>query len=295
MSGILKNILLIIENIVQRYSDRLAPHVKHTKHIVYVWRAFNLLFNLFMLAWTIAGSYWVYHVYTEVTNSGYSQCIELVYKFAFGIVTSSYILLLLTCMCVCCCAGICLKVNKRTGSREGSRSSGDEDGRLSVRDSEGESEDEERSYRSDEGSRSSVEDFRTNTLVSTLDNHHNAGSDEYLSRFRYLDSTPPISTSGLERAILQYESSPYPSRHREIRHIQHSPLEHAINSTPHTPTPYSASPHNGPRSIQTGSNSNDPIPMNTSIGMSAVDNTIHEDGEGLYITISTEGYSVTEV
>ena len=308
ISGILKNVLLIVENLIKRYSDQISPRIKHTKYIVHIWRTFNLIFNLFMLVWTIAGSYWVYHIYTEVTNSEYMECTELLYKFGFGIVTSSYILLLMTCTCVCCCAGICLKINKRErreGSLSGSSESGSSEGN-SERDDESErggeerrvysSDEERRAYPSDEGSAFSDEDFRTNTLMSTLDDHRVDDGDEYLRRFRYLDSTTPLSTTGLERSILQYDSSPYPSRYRGVRNVQNSPNNYPVANSIHNSSNLSL-PHNeGPRSIQAVSDSNDPIPVPSRRERSHQLCTSPENrANSLYITVSSDGYSVTVV
>ena len=306
ISGILKNVLLIIENLIKRYSEQISPRVKHTKYIVHIWRTFNLIFNLFMLAWTIAGGYWVYHIYTEVTHSEYLQCTELLYKFGFGIVTSSYILLLMTCMCVCCCAGICLKINKRE-RREGSLSGSSEPGSSegdSEQDDESEEGDEERRVysldeerRSDEGSAFSEEDFRTNTLMSTLDDHREDDGEEYLRRFRYLDSTRPLSTTGLERGILQYDSSPYPSRHRGIRNVQHLPNHYPVANSNYNSSSNSSLPHNErPCSIQVVSDSNDPVPVPTRRERPRQLCTSPENrANSLYITVSSDGYSVTVV
>ncbi len=297
ISGIFKNVLLIFENIIKRYSEQLSSRVAHSKCVVYMWRVFNLVFNLFMLAWTIAGGYWVYHIYTEVTNSEYSQCTELLYKFGFGIVTSSYILLLLTCACVCCCAGICLKANSRgrrassslSGSEPGSSAGNSEHDNQSNEDNENQRND----YSDDERSAaSSIEDYRTETLISTLSTHE--GNDEdYLRRFRYLDSTTPLSTAGLERSILHYESSPYPTRHREVRTVHHSSLVNTSNS--HTPTSHSNSSHGEyPVPSQLVSGSNYPIPTPTRAERPC---QLPPDrrGDSLYITLSSDGFSVTEV
>ncbi len=280
ISGILKNVLLIIENIIKRYSDQLSSQIQHTKYVVYVWRVFNLLFNLFMLAWTIAGGYWVYHVYTDVTPSGYSECAELLYKFGFGIVTSSYILLLLTCACVCCCAGICLKANSRE-RRDSSSMSGSELGSLAGSSRQDNQSDEENTPEDDDDrSASFVEDYRTNTLMSTLNNHYDDNDENHLRRFRHLDSTLPLSTTGLERSILQYDSSPYPTRH-----ISHpSPVQSAA------PTSHSSSPH-GSIPMHPISSSSSSIPTQTR----AERHLPNIPGEGLYITLSSDGFSVTEV
>ena len=224
ISGIIKNIALIVENIVQRYSDRLSARIEHSKYLVYIWRAFNLIFNLFMLAWTIAGGYWVYHVYYYVTSTQYQECNELLYKFGFGIVTSSYILLLLTCVCACCCIGICLKVNKRRNGLDDSSSQSDGD---NVHESGSENDNEsqtigaqgegEERYLSERDSLYSENEFRTTTLTSTVHTLEGSNGESFLRRFRYLEASEPINTRVYDRApqrvsdddTVEYDNPPY--------------------------------------------------------------------------------------
>ncbi|XP_046579441.1 transmembrane protein 272-like [Haliotis rubra] len=70
----------------------------------------NGVLGLFLLSWFIAGNVWVYGLYgkynpTDKTADNY--CKELVYVFAFWIITTGYILLgvyvLLVCFVACCC------------------------------------------------------------------------------------------------------------------------------------------------------------------------------------------------
>lgn len=253
ISGIIKNIGLILENIVQRYSDRLSSYFKHSKYFIYLWRAVNLIFNLFMLAWTIAGGYWVYHIYTSVTSKEYRYCNELLYKFGFGIVTSSYILLFLTTVCACCCIGVCLKINKRRNRSERLSSRNSSSRRESLHgDDYGsqvlglEEEEEVERYTFERESVHSVDNELTTaaTLPNTADD--DTTSEAFLRRFRYLDVSEPIDTSTYNRVsftlnhsgprqyensysdrdpqeeddnvIFHYDSSPYPTRHYSIQH-----------------------------------------------------------------------------
>ncbi len=129
-SGVIKNVTLILESVVRR-TRRLQLHSQRAKFATYTWRVVNLIFNLFMLAWVIAGSYWVYHVYNDVNDTHFESCDELLYKFAFGILTCSYILLVLMLTCTCCC-GLCLR--RRQEEEEGEE--GESEGRREEGDSE---------------------------------------------------------------------------------------------------------------------------------------------------------------
>ena len=75
------------------------------------------MFDLFLMAWIITGSYWVYHIYQEV-DPAYDECHETLYKLAFGVITSSYILFVMMCCCMCFC-GFCLIQRQADGGREG--------------------------------------------------------------------------------------------------------------------------------------------------------------------------------
>ena len=142
--GILKNLFLILENVSKRCPHRLYPRShKKRKYLKYIWKIFNILFTLFMLAWIIAGSYWIYHIYNDVMridfgrlSSDGTSCNELLYKFSFGILTSSYILLVLMLCCTCCCS-CCLKTNppEEGEEEEENRSSHSTESGQELRDS----------------------------------------------------------------------------------------------------------------------------------------------------------------
>ena len=166
ISGILKNLFLILESMSKRCPHRFYPRSpKKRKYLKYIWKTFNIIFTLFMLAWIIAGSYWIYHIYSEVmtidfgrSSSDGRSCNELLYKFSFGILTSSYILLVLMLCCTCCCS-CCLKTN-----------AGDE---------EEEGEEEDRSSRSRESGRDSREGYEDNeSLGGSL---HSGGEEAGVS------------------------------------------------------------------------------------------------------------------
>ena len=73
------------------------------KYLLIIWRVVDVLFNLALFAWFIAGSVWVFRVYSQL-QADPSLCNPVLYKCSFGIMICSYILLGLTCCCVCGCA-----------------------------------------------------------------------------------------------------------------------------------------------------------------------------------------------
>ena len=244
ISGVLKNVLLIVENVLKRHSRTLSRRFKRQKKwIIYVWRAFNLVFNLFMLAWIITGSYWIFSSYSAVHSNDFTNCNELLYKFGFSIVISSYILLVLMCCCTCICAGICLRRNKDQDEGEGEEgeeeNEGDEDEREGEEDREGGSRDfgeNELLAREAEGE----EEEETELNDGYLNGHHHRHqydhhngvdnqididiSDEVdLNVTDHSREPPELLTSPIGAVppvrlnnglvVHQYDSSPYPSRH----------------------------------------------------------------------------------
>lgn len=243
ISGVLKNVLLIVENVLKRHSRTLSRRFRRQKKwIVYVWRAFNLVFNLFMLAWIITGSYWIFSSYSAVHSNDFTNCNELLYKFGFSIVISSYILLVLMCCCTCICAGICLRRNKDQDEGEGEgeeEDEGDEDEREGEEDRErgsrdfGENELLAREAEGEEEEETELNDGYLNGHHHRHQYDHHNGVDNQIdidiSDEADLDATdhsreppelltsptgavPPVRlNNGL--VVHQYDSSPYPSRH----------------------------------------------------------------------------------
>ena len=126
VSGALKNIALVFENIVKRTSHRFSlESARRLRYAKFTWRAVNLIFDLFLMAWIIAGSYWIYHIYREV-DPDFKNCHETLYKFAFGVITSSYILFAMMCCCMCVC-GVCL-LPRPSDEEEEEGSEGGEEG-----------------------------------------------------------------------------------------------------------------------------------------------------------------------
>ena len=239
ISGVLKNVFLIVENVTKRHSRTLSHRFKRHKWIIYIWRAVNLVFNLFMLAWIIAGSYWIFSLYKTVHSNDFSNCNELLYKFGFSIVISSYILLVLMCCCTCICAGICLRRKKEQEEEdpeeeeegEGERTGEERDGSEGESRTLGGSEEE---LDNDSLTRGEEEETVVDDEDDYLNDHrydHNgvAGSqsidlsdDIHRSTDALRESErlttnnhhpfPRMNNNGVP--LQQFDSSPYPSRHQ---------------------------------------------------------------------------------
>ncbi|XP_065176699.1 transmembrane protein 272-like isoform X2 [Sycon ciliatum] len=69
------------------------------------------IIDIFLFAWLICGSVWVYKIYSQVQHDNSDAlyyCQATVYKFAFGVITASWSLfgLVLCCGCCLCIYGI---------------------------------------------------------------------------------------------------------------------------------------------------------------------------------------------
>ena len=195
-----------------------------------------------MLAWIICGSYWIFSSYTTVHKNKFNNCNELLYKFSFSIVISSYILLLLMCCCTCICAGICLRRKKNRGDEEedgergqgersegGSRIDDDIEGELENESITREASEEETEIDLEDGymirhqfDQNGVPDDRNSDNISD-DIDRNLGSSDRLRQVEHLASgarPPHPAANGRQRlnngGVLfhQFDHSPYPSRHQ---------------------------------------------------------------------------------
>ncbi|KAK3099398.1 hypothetical protein FSP39_003814 [Pinctada imbricata] len=65
---------------------------------------YDVVLNLFLFAWFIAGNVWVYQIRGAVSSdiTSVNYCHPTLYAYAFWLITSVYILLGTTCCCVCC-------------------------------------------------------------------------------------------------------------------------------------------------------------------------------------------------
>ena len=183
-SGVLKNITLIVESAIKRTHRISHSRSKKVKYAMYTWRTVNLIFNLFILAWVITGSYWVYHVYKKVNDTSFKTCDELLYKFAFGILTSSYVLLVLMLSCTCCC-GLCLRRGSAEEEGEGESGRDEEDDRSQASDGETAGNGEGMTPQEEE------EDRTTVSQLDTEDGHHDSLVGDSNGATPSLHTTPP--------------------------------------------------------------------------------------------------------
>lgn len=137
LSGLLKSILLLIENVVKKNSAAISSRIRHSHAVIGIWSVTNLIFNIFILCWVIAGSFWIYSIYQETTSDGYANCNVTLYKFSFSSVTCSYVLVILVFAWNLFLAGETLRRRRKhrtTSSDEG----GGEEGGIPVGSSSGE-------------------------------------------------------------------------------------------------------------------------------------------------------------
>lgn len=100
--GLLKNLLSLGQQVFNKARDNNEKHASKNP--------IECILDLFLFAWFIAGSVWVYRTYSDVSyhkEDGKDYCDKLLYLFSFWSLTSSYILMALSCLCcicVCCVA-----------------------------------------------------------------------------------------------------------------------------------------------------------------------------------------------
>lgn len=307
ISGVLKNVSLISESILKRCSHRLPTCTKKAKYAKHVWKILNLIFNLFLLAWIIAGSYWIYRVYADVNSSTYTNCNEVLYKFSFGILTSSYILLVLMCCCTCCC-GLCLRRNvQNQEEREEAEGGGRSDGESG--DSGGEGDD-----RSNSGEgRHSGEDGvpHVHTENSTNQNEQEEESEMQIAGtsvrlLHWADNLPSLGPEAMNTGAIALESASRYGRpdHTAVLGSPHANVNsHQFQSTEHANSPILRPSH--PLSHpHVASGSESPLHPSTkpspfSIPAVPSPTMLHsktlEPLSPLYVTQSSNGFSHTAV
>lgn len=73
-----------------------------------VWMFVDGVLNLFLFTWFVAGNIWVYSKYppnfVPPPHEPLNYCNKTVYMFSFWVITASYGILGLICLCTCCLA-----------------------------------------------------------------------------------------------------------------------------------------------------------------------------------------------
>lgn len=110
--GIIKTIIVIIQGILysgdifSRNTDKQIQVDERPS----VWIFVDGFLNLFLFTWFIAGNIWVYSNYkphfTPPLHQPMNYCNKTLYLFSFWVITSSYIVIGLLCLCTCC-LGMC--------------------------------------------------------------------------------------------------------------------------------------------------------------------------------------------
>ena len=275
ISGVLKNLFLILESMSKRCPHRFHPcSPKKRKYLKYAWKIFNIIFTLFMLAWIIAGSYWIYHIYSEVmridfgkSSSDGRSCNELLYKFSFGILTSSYILLVLMLCCTCCCS-CCLNTNP--AEEEGEEE--EEDPGSRSRESGQESRE---GYEGDESLGGSLHSDREETGVVDQDLYVPPSEDHYWTHNGDGESSPNHTLN--DNSVVQPDSTIRGQDDRSREGARQNTCDNfnlQMNLTEYTNSPILSPPHRP-----------DTIPFLSQ----------SETSSNLYTTENEYGYSCTAV
>jgi hypothetical protein len=122
--GVLKSIETLIKQFIVCIKCSCLTRWRNSKYkyLFIVWRVIDLIVNVFLLGWSITGSYWIFHVYGELQAAMFDEslCNPVLYKFAFGMTVSCYIVMVLTCCCVCGCS-LCRIRSTNSGRSEGRR------------------------------------------------------------------------------------------------------------------------------------------------------------------------------
>ncbi|XP_063722968.1 transmembrane protein 272-like isoform X2 [Symsagittifera roscoffensis] len=97
--GLLKNLLSLGQQVFNKARDNKEKNASKNP--------IECILDLFLFAWFIAGSVWVFRTYGDVsyTESSERYCDRLLFLFSFWTLMSTYILMALSC---CCCICVCI-------------------------------------------------------------------------------------------------------------------------------------------------------------------------------------------
>lgn len=91
--GVLKPLLSLSTHVRRSAEDQAIEQMRQS--------GTQRLINWFIFGWFMIGSYWIYRIYEPNYNPHLGKyCNETLYKFAFWLVTSVYILLALSIVCL---------------------------------------------------------------------------------------------------------------------------------------------------------------------------------------------------
>ncbi|XP_066925519.1 transmembrane protein 272-like [Clytia hemisphaerica] len=105
--GIVKMLSIIIQRITYN-GDIFQSDKSNEEERPIAWLFVDGVLNLFLFTWFVAGNIWVYSKYkpnyTPPPHQPFNYCNKTVYVFAFWVITTSYLMLGLICLCTCCLA-----------------------------------------------------------------------------------------------------------------------------------------------------------------------------------------------
>lgn len=91
--GVLKPLLSLSTHVRRSAEDQAIEQMRQS--------GTQRLINWFIFGWFMIGSYWIYRIYEPNYNPAFGKyCDETLYMFAFWLVTSVYILLGLSIVCL---------------------------------------------------------------------------------------------------------------------------------------------------------------------------------------------------
>lgn len=109
--GMIKTIIVIMQGLL--YTGEVFPgrhNEKQSDERPFAWVFLDGCLNLFLFTWFVAGNVWVYSHYkphfSPPLHQPYNYCDQTLYMFAFWVITLSYMIVGLLCLCTCC-LGLC--------------------------------------------------------------------------------------------------------------------------------------------------------------------------------------------
>ena len=110
--GIIKTIVIIFQRILygQDSFSKDAAAVELPEETPIAWMLIDSVLNLFLFTWFVAGNIWVYSKFkppfAPPPHEPMNYCNKTLYMFSFWIITLSYMIMGLICLCTCC-LGLC--------------------------------------------------------------------------------------------------------------------------------------------------------------------------------------------
>jgi hypothetical protein len=111
--GMIKTIIVIMQGLLytgEVFPGRSGGGEKQSDERPFAWVFLDGCLNLFLFTWFVAGNVWVYSHYkphfSPPPHEPYNYCNPTLYLFSFWVITISYMIVGLLCLCTCC-LGLC--------------------------------------------------------------------------------------------------------------------------------------------------------------------------------------------